>query len=68
MPPEPHPLRALNDAGQSIWLDFLSRGLITGGGLGRLIDEDGVTGVTSNPTTFAKAIAGSNDYDDALAR
>jgi transaldolase len=68
MSPEIHRLRALRDAGQSIWLDFLSRGLITGGGLARLIDEDGVTGVTSNPTIFAKAIAGSDDYDDALAR
>ncbi len=68
MSPDTHRLRALQDAGQSIWLDFLSRRLITGGGLARLIDEDGVTGVTSNPTIFAKAIVGSHDYDDALAR
>jgi transaldolase len=68
MPPDTQRLRALHDAGQSIWLDFLRRGLITGGGLARLIDEDGVSGVTSNPTIFAKAIVGSNDYDDALAR
>ena len=68
MSPDTYRLRALQDAGQSIWLDFLSRGLVTGGGLARLIDEDGVTGVTSNPTIFAKAIVGSNDYDDALAR
>ena len=61
-------LRALHDAGQSIWLDFLRRSLITDGGLARLIREDGVTGVTSNPTIFAKAIVGSNDYDDAITR
>ena len=61
-------LQALHEAGQSIWLDFLRRGLITGGGLARLIRDDGVTGVTSNPTIFAKAIVGSNDYDDAIGR
>ena len=61
-------VRALHGAGQSIWLDFLRRGLITDGGLARLISEDGVTGVTSNPTIFAKAIVGSTDYDDAIAR
>jgi transaldolase len=61
-------LRALHDAGQSIWLDFLRRSLITDGGLARLISEDGVTGVTSNPTIFAKAILGSNDYDAAISR
>ena len=59
-------LRTLHDAGQSIWLDFLRRGLITDGGLARLIREDGVTGVTSNPTIFAKAIGGSSDYDEAI--
>ncbi len=61
-------LRSLHDAGQSIWLDFLRRGLITGGGLARLIGEDGVTGVTSNPSIFAKAIGGSSDYDEAIRR
>lgn len=61
-------LRTLHDAGQSIWLDFLRRGLITDGGLARLIREDGVTGVTSNPTIFAKAIGGSGDYDEAIRR
>jgi transaldolase/glucose-6-phosphate isomerase len=63
-----NPLRALHDAGQSIWLDFLRRGLITDGGLARLIREDGVTGVTSNPTIFAKAIGESSDYDEAIHR
>jgi transaldolase len=61
-------LQGLHDAGQSIWLDFLRRGLIRDGGLARLIHDDGVTGVTSNPTIFAKAIVGSNDYDDVIDR
>ena len=51
--------------GQSIWYDNISRGLITSGELERLIDL-GITGLTSNPTIFEKAIAGSTDYDDAL--
>jgi transaldolase len=49
-------------------LDHISRSLITGGGLQRLIDEDGLGGVTSNPTIFDKAIAGSTDYDAGLHR
>ena len=61
-------LHTLHDAGQSIWLDFLRRSLITDGGLARLIREDGVTGVTSNPTIFAKAIGESSDYDEAISR
>ena len=61
-----NPLQQLRAAGQSIWLDFLRRGLITGGALERWIGEDGVGGVTSNPSIFGKAIAGSSDYDDAL--
>lgn len=62
------PLLALGERGQSVWLDNISRGLITGGGLLRLIDEDGVSGVTTNPTIFAKAITGSSDYDEAIRR
>ncbi len=54
--------------GQSIWLDNMSRHLITSGELQRLIDEDGVLGVTSNPTIFQKAIGGSSDYDEAMAK
>ncbi|MGH8940578.1 MAG: transaldolase family protein, partial [Actinomycetes bacterium] len=61
-------LHTLHDAGQSIWLDFLRRGLILDGGLARLIGEDGVTGVTSNPTIFARAIGESSDYDEAIGR
>jgi transaldolase/glucose-6-phosphate isomerase len=61
-------LQALRQAGQSVWLDFLRRGLITGGGLAGLIRDDGVTGVTSNPTIFARAIGESADYDEAIGR
>ena len=61
-------LLALNELGQFVWLDHISRGLITGGGLKRLIDKDGLGGVTSNPTIFDKAIAGSADYDIGLHR
>jgi transaldolase len=61
-------LQALGQTGQSIWLDFLRRGLITGGGLAALVRDDGVTGVTSNPTIFARAIGESADYDDAIGR
>ncbi len=57
----------LQSFGQSIWLDFLRRRLIESGELQDLIDNDGVRGVTSNPSIFEKAIAGSGDYDDAIA-
>jgi transaldolase len=60
------PLADLRRQGQSIWLDYIRRSLITGGGLKRLIAEDGLTGVTSNPSIFEKAIDGSRDYDEAL--
>src|SRR3989475_12606028 len=59
-------LQRLHDAGVSIWLDTIRRTLITSGEFGRLVDEDAVTGVTSNPTIFEKAIAGSTDYDAAV--
>ncbi|MGQ0568285.1 MAG: bifunctional transaldolase/phosoglucose isomerase [Armatimonadota bacterium] len=61
-----NPLRQLEALGQSIWLDYIRRSLITGGDLQRLVDVDGLSGVTINPTIFEKAVAGSNDYDDAL--
>jgi transaldolase/glucose-6-phosphate isomerase len=57
----------LHEHGQAIWLDFLSRRFIAEGGLKRLVDEDALSGVTSNPSIFKKAIAGSNDYDSSLA-
>jgi transaldolase/glucose-6-phosphate isomerase len=60
------PLLKLESLGQSIWLDFIRRGMISSGELARLIKEDGVHGVTSNPSIFEKAIAGSHDYDDAI--
>jgi len=61
-----NPLEALQDYGQSVWLDYLRRSLITSGELQRLITEDGLMGVTSNPSIFEKAIVGSNDYKDLL--
>lgn len=60
-------LHELAELGQSIWFDNIRRSLITSGELQKLIDR-GVRGVTSNPTIFEKAIAGSNDYDEDLAR
>jgi transaldolase/glucose-6-phosphate isomerase len=52
--------------GQSVWLDYIRRDLLTSGELKRLIDEDGLRGMTSNPTIFEKAIAGGTLYDDLL--
>ncbi len=63
-----NPLKALSQRGQFVWLDYISRSLITGGGLQRLIDEDGLGGVTSNPTIFHKAITESADYDAGMQR
>ena len=59
-------IRALQTFGQSVWLDYLRRSLFTSGEFKRLIDEDGLRGVTSNPSIFEKAIAGSTDYLSAL--
>jgi transaldolase len=59
-------LKQLQDCGQSIWLDYIRRDLITSGEFQRLVEEDGVHGVTSNPTIFDKAITGGTAYDDAL--
>jgi len=61
-----NPLIALRELGQSVWLDNLSRRLIHSGELERFIDEDGLSGITSNPTIFQKAISGSPDYDASL--
>ena len=63
-----NPLIGLKEIGQSVWLDNLSRKLIHSGELKRLIDEDGVSGITSNPTIFQKAISGSTDYDPSLRK
>jgi transaldolase len=59
-------ITALQAEGQSIWLDFIRRSLITSGGLARMVESDGVAGVTSNPTIFEKAIDGSDDYKAQL--
>jgi len=56
-------LKQLDDLGQSIWLDYIRRDLITGGELRRLIEEAGLRGMTSNPAIFEKAITDSHDYD-----
>lgn len=70
-PPQPatqheNPLKALIRFGQSIWFDYIRRDLITTGQLARLIQDDGLRGMTSNPTIFEKAIAGSTDYAQML--
>src|SRR3954452_22018833 len=59
-------LQRLHDAGVSIWLDTLSRDLLDSGRFAALIADSAVTGATSNPTIFAKAITGSERYDDQL--
>ncbi len=61
-----NPLKQLLKYGQSVWLDYIRRNLITSGELKRLIEEDGLRGMTSNPSIFEKAIAGSTDYSDFL--
>jgi len=62
-----NPLVSLNENHQAVWLDFLSRRFVAEGGLKRLVQDDSLTGVTSNPSIFKKAIAGSSDYDSSLA-
>src|ERR671932_828960 len=59
-------LAALTAAGTSVWLDQLRRGMIESGELARLVEEDSLRGVTSNPAIFEKAILGSPDYDEDL--
>ncbi|HEV2489197.1 MAG TPA: bifunctional transaldolase/phosoglucose isomerase [Candidatus Acidoferrales bacterium] len=61
-----NPLITLTEYGQSVWLDYIRRSLLTSGELRRLIEEDGLRGMTSNPTIFEKAITGSTDYSDFL--
>ena len=58
-----NPLIELEKLGQAVWLDYIRRDLIAGGGLKRLIEEDGLRGMTSNPTIFEKAISECHDYD-----
>jgi transaldolase len=59
-------LHELSELGQSVWIDYLSRKLLRSGGLARMMREDAVVGVTSNPTIFQKAIAAGNAYDEQL--
>jgi transaldolase/glucose-6-phosphate isomerase len=61
-----NPLKDLLKFGQSVWLDYIRRDLLTSGELKRLIEEDGLRGMTSNPTIFEKAITGGKLYDDLL--
>lgn len=58
-----NPIVKLKSIGQTVWLDFISRSMLIDGGLARLIENEGLSGVTSNPTIFEKAIDGSSDYD-----
>ncbi|MCF0060429.1 transaldolase [Dyadobacter chenwenxiniae] len=60
-------VKQIHDFGQSIWLDFIDRKVIFSGELKKLIDEDGIRGVTSNPAIFEKAISSSSDYDQDIA-
>ena len=63
-----NPLIQLEQHGQSFWLDNISRGLVSSGRLRKLIEEDGLKGITSNPAIFEKAITGSTDYDNDIER
>jgi len=57
-------LHELSELGQSVWIDFLSRQMLQSGKLARMMDEDAVVGVTSNPTIFQKAISEGDAYDE----
>ncbi len=63
-----NPLKQLTRFGQSIWLDYIRRSLMTSGELGRMVEQDGLGGMTSNPSIFEKAITGGEEYGDFLAQ
>src|SRR5580698_8225833 len=63
-----NPVKALENHGQAVWLDFLARGFVAKGDLKKLIDSDGVKGVTSNPSIFEKAIGSSDEYDAPIGK
>src|SRR5215208_1086456 len=63
-----NPVKALENHGQAVWLDFLARGFVAKGELKKLIETDGVKGVTSNPAIFEKAIGSSDEYDGAIGQ
>ena len=62
-----NPLQKLNEHGQSVWFDYIRRGLLTSGELKKMVDDGEVRGVTSNPAIFEKAISGSTDFQEVLA-
>src|SRR5579863_1650147 len=68
MNPTMNPTKVLHNLGQSLWLDNITRELLSSGTLQRYIDEFSVTGLTSNPTIFDHAIKNSTDYDSNIAR
>ncbi|GAB3921262.1 transaldolase [Larkinella terrae] len=61
-------VKQIHEFGQSIWLDFIDRKIMDSGELQKLIDEDGVRGITSNPAIFEKAISSSSDYDEDIKK
>lgn len=61
-------VKNIHEHGQSIWLDFFDRELMDSGKLQKLIDEDGLAGITSNPSIFEKAVAGNSDYDEDIKK
>ena len=65
---EKNSVKQIQGFGQSIWLDFFDRKIMNNGELKRLIDEDGISGITSNPAIFEKAISSSDDYKDDIAK
>ncbi|SEM16630.1 transaldolase [bacterium A37T11] len=64
---EANKIKKIHDFGQSIWLDFIDRHILQTGQLQKLITDDGIRGLTSNPAIFEKAISGSDDYNDDIA-
>jgi transaldolase len=63
-----NPLVRLGELGQSPWYDYITRDLVASGELARLVREDGLRGMTSNPTIFETAVAGSRSYDEDIRR
>jgi transaldolase len=63
----PNPLLVLKSLGQSVWLDYIERGMLASGELIHLIERDGLAGITSNPSIFEKAISGRQDYEADIA-
>jgi len=61
-----NPIREISKHGQSVWYDDIGRGMLTSGALKKMIEEDGICGLTSNPSIFQKAITGAAEYDEAI--